>query len=228
MTIIQLCEANAINYESAYKTLSQRGGIRFTKHTEVTPDLESALLEYKAGTRQKTGGQPSEKTEAAPEPISQVNRRPRQPRQTQPQTVAPVATTDDRTILTLTLLVNVMSVGLTCYGLVYFAKWPGGILGAMFSLYLLSTVLVCRQKMKGDTSQAALNTLAWMEAGAGLLHSFTFYAVIESTDQFVKVSAATGLAASASFLSYKAAAFVRLYYAETPEQTKATEQNVAV
>lgn len=116
--------------------------------------------------------------------------------------------------------VTVVSIGLTLFGLNYFAQEPGLMLGIMFGLVLFSAMIVARNPMKGDTSEQALSTVFWMEFGAFFLHCFTFYAklphpsVSPEWDWAVRAALAAPCAGFASFLSFRAVVMVRNYNAE--------------
>jgi len=116
--------------------------------------------------------------------------------------------------------VTVVSIGLTLFGLNYFAQQPGLMLGAMFGLVLFSAMIVARNPMKGDTSEQALSTVFWMEFGAFFLHCFTFYAklphpsVTPEWDWAIRAALAAPCAGFASFLSFRAVVMVRNYNAE--------------
>ena len=84
----------------------------------------------------------------------------------------------------------------------------------MFALYLLASVLVSRNRLKGDTSEQALLTVLYMEVGAAGLHCFTFYVLLPDTNDWLRVPAAGIMAGFAAFLSYRAVKFVRTYNAE--------------
>jgi len=116
--------------------------------------------------------------------------------------------------------VTVVSIGLTLFGLNYFAQQPGLMLGAMFGLVLFSAMIVARNPMKGDTSEQALSTVFWMEFGAFFLHCFTFYAklphpsISPEWDWAIRAVLAAPCAGFASFLSFRAVVMVRNYNAE--------------
>lgn len=116
--------------------------------------------------------------------------------------------------------VTVVSIGLTLFGLNYFAQQPGLMLGAMFGLVLFSAMIVARNPMKGDTSEQALSTVFWMEFGAFFLHCFTFYAKLPHPsispvwDWAIRAVLAAPCAGFASFLSFRAVVMVRNYNAE--------------
>lgn len=116
--------------------------------------------------------------------------------------------------------VTVVSIGLTLFGLNYFAQQPGLMLGIMFGLVLFSAMIVARNPLKGDTSEQALSTVFWMELGAFFLHGFTFYAklphpsVSPEWDWAIRAALAAPCAGFASFLSFRAVVMVRNYNAE--------------
>jgi len=118
-------------------------------------------------------------------------------------------------VVSVCFFVSFLSVCLTTLGLALFAQWAGYILGGMFALSLLAAVIVARNKMKGDTSEQALNTVLYMEIGACCLHLFTFYSLLPEMDFWLRGCAALPMAAFAGFLSYQAVKLVRLYNAET-------------
>lgn len=113
--------------------------------------------------------------------------------------------------------VNIFSIALTVCGLYKFAQNFGVILGVMFSLTLISAVIVSRNNMKGDTSETALKVVLYMEIASCLLHLFTFYSVLPTADilgfDYRAVFAAL-MAGGAAYLSYNAVKFVRTYNAE--------------
>lgn len=244
MTVIQFCEQNAIGYDSACKTLVQRGNMSFTKHEPLTDDVKTALMDYASGTRQRKPANKTARLSAPGEMLIQTHKpgidwnteyinkaimeaakeqpKPRRAPQPKPQPEK----ASDRKVLWLTIAVNFFSVGLTMFGLIWFAKWPGAILGAMFASYLVAAVLVCRERQKGDTSAAALKTVKYMEAGAAVLHTFTFYSVLPDTDIYFRVAAAAVLASFASFMSYRSVLFVRDYNAEVAEPNTNTDGHI--
>lgn len=218
-TVVQFCEANGIKYWSAYKALVIRRGLYFGMHSEMTDEIKTALLDFKSGARRRTANKTvtvpmSESiTIYAPDKIQgERQRTPRKPKRPEPQTAQP---SEGKWVTMFTLLVNVFSVGLTIYGLYYFAGWPGVLLGVMVALSLLAAVLVSRNRQKGDTSASALKTVLYMEIGATALHSFTFYSALPDTAPvWFRVLASVSLSAFTAFLSYRAVVFARNYAAE--------------
>ena len=133
------------------------------------------------------------------------------------------AVIEKSTMLLFPGMVTIASVILTICGLYMFAAWAGGILGAMFGLVLVSAVVVARNRMKGGTSQQALDTVLWMEIGAFFLHCFTFHALLPavpgSFSLFIELGSAAVCAGFASFLSYRAVIMVRNYNAEVDDES---------
>ena len=94
------------------------------------------------------------------------------------------------------------------------------MLGSMFSLFLFATVWIARNKMKGATSEQALKTVLNLEAGAAVLHCFTFWRLLPEFPAgewfFVsRIVICTVLAGFVAYLSYNAVLTVRDYNAET-------------
>lgn len=130
------------------------------------------------------------------------------------------AKNDDIVVLILSGLITVLSIVLTITGLFVFANWAGSILGGMFSLFLFATVWIARNKMKGATSEQALKTVLNLEAGAAVLHCFTFWRLLPEFPAgewfFVsRIVICTVLAGFVAYLSYNAVLTVRDYNAET-------------
>lgn len=116
-------------------------------------------------------------------------------------------------------IVTALSVALTVCGLFMFAQWAGALLGSMFGFVLVCAVIVARNRMKGATSEQALNTVFWMELGAFALHCFTFYKLMPAFPeglwwQMLHGALAAACGGFASFLSYRAVIMVRNYNAE--------------
>jgi len=113
------------------------------------------------------------------------------------------------------LMATVFSVVLTNAGLYKFFGGFGLMLGLMFAAYLLPSVLVARNRMKGDTSENALKTVLWLEVGACVLHFFTFYSCLDSAIEFAyRCAYAFVPAAFVAVISYNAVMIVRDYNAE--------------
>ena len=125
-----------------------------------------------------------------------------------------------KTVFYLSISITVISIFLTITGLFVFANWAGFMLGSMFSLFLFATVWIARNKMKGATSEQALKTVLNLEAGAAVLHCFTFWRLLPEFPAgewfFVsRIVICTVLAGFVAYLSYNAVLTVRDYNAET-------------
>lgn len=115
------------------------------------------------------------------------------------------------------LAITALSICLTIVGLYVFSSWAGAMIGGMFSLFLLTSVLIARDRMKGATSEQALKTVLHLECGAAVLHCFTFWRLLpEFPEQFqpARVMICAALAGFAAYLSYSAVLTVRNYNAE--------------
>lgn len=122
-------------------------------------------------------------------------------------------------VLWPSLAITGASILLTVTGLYVFAFWAGGFLGLMFSLFLFMAVMVARDRMKGATSEQALNTVLRLEIGAAGLHCFTFWRLLPAFPDgewffYSRVAACVILAGFAAYLSYSAVLTVRNYNAE--------------
>ena len=129
-------------------------------------------------------------------------------------------TGEAKTVFYLSISITVISIILTITGLFVFANWAGFMLGSMFSLFLFATVWIARNKMKGATSEQALKTVLNLEAGAAVLHCFTFWRLLPEFPAgewfFVsRIVICTVLAGFVAYLSYNAVLTVRDYNAET-------------
>jgi len=125
-----------------------------------------------------------------------------------------------KTVFYLSISITVISIFLTITGLFVFANWAGLMLGSMFSLFLFAAVWIARNKDKGDTSEQALSTVWKLEAGAAVLHCFTFWRLLPEFPAgewfFVsRIVICTVLAGFVAYLSYNAVLTVRDYNAET-------------
>ena len=128
-------------------------------------------------------------------------------------------TGEAKTVFYLSISITVISIFLTITGLFVFANWAGFMLGSMFSLFLFATVWIARNKMKGATSEQALKTVLNLEAGAAVLHCFTFWRLLPEFPAgewfFVsRIVICTVLAGFVAYLSYNAVLTVRDYNAE--------------
>jgi len=129
-------------------------------------------------------------------------------------------------VFVASLMVTLCSMGLTTFGLWTFAGFAGLILGAMFAAYLAASVAVARNKNKGDTSESALSTVSWIEAGASVLHTFTFAHWIKyqtGLNEWYLWAFSAICAAFAAYISYRAVLTIRQYNAETIEETPKIE-----
>lgn len=118
------------------------------------------------------------------------------------------------------LFITALSIALTITGLFVFAQWAGAFLGGMFALFLFIAVMVARDRMKGDTSKAALLGVLRLELGAAGLHCFTFWRLLPEFPTGVwffaaRIALCISLAGFAAYLSYSAVLTVRNYNAET-------------
>lgn len=133
--------------------------------------------------------------------------------------VPPVKKSEPWFVLWVPILITLSSVTLTVTGLFVFAQWAGGLLGAMFSLFLFTAVMIARDNMKGDTSEQALKGVLRLEIGAAALHCFTFWRLLPQFPDgqyffYSRVAACVILAGFAAYLSYSAVLTVRNYNAE--------------
>jgi cation transport ATPase len=202
---------DALPYDTLRQRVKSRLGEKYQANRPVTEKEISILLEGKpkTETKQQPKNLPA-KTENRTE--KQEDKKPKE----QPKSGAK---SDDIVVLILSGLITVLSIALTITGLFVFANWAGSILGGMFSLFLFATVWIARNKMKGATSEQALSTVWKLEAGAAVLHCFTFWRLIPEFPAgwfFVARIVICGiLAGFVAYLSYNAVLTVRDYNAET-------------
>jgi hypothetical protein len=228
ITASQYAEQTGKGWGSASKALL-RAEIPTPKNAPLT-DATKAVIDRVGAGRTKTDKKtsvPKSRTTEAPAPVvslspvlNETKTADKEEKINTKGTDKDKNTADKKTsewwqIMTVCLLVSVLSVSLTTLGLGMFAQWAGYILGGMFALYLLASVLVSRNNQKGDTSEAALDTVLYMELGACVLHLFTFYTLLPDTHIVLRGCAAFIMAGFVAFLSYRAVKFVRLYNAET-------------
>jgi hypothetical protein len=212
MTGREICAVYGIREDTA----RQRNNTRLTGKwslNRVYSDSEiSILLEGKSKTEPKPKPKNLlEKTENKPEKQEEKKSK------SEPKTGSK---SDDTVVFVFSLLITLLSIALTIKGLFVFANWAGAMLGSMFSLFLFATVWIARNKMKGATSEQALSTVWKLEAGAAVLHCFTFWRLLpefpDGAGFFVLKGVICGtLAAYAAYLSYNAVLTVRDYNAET-------------
>lgn len=210
-TMAELATSNGIELATAQKRVN-RAGLQWSAGSPVTPEIADIL----------NGGKRTVKKTATKRAASLqvVDNTDRQTAQSKTKTDKEQPTkTDKKTaewwqIIVVCFFVSLLSVTLTILGLSMFAQWAGTILGGMFALYLLASVLVSRNRLKGDTSEQALKTVLYMEIGASVLHGFTFYTLLPDTHNELRITAAVLMAGFVAFLSYKTVLFVRTYNAE--------------
>jgi len=236
MSVREICEANGLKIDSVRKRWNDRREENpqmfppFSKDIVPTPG-QVAQIKSLASLQ----GLKVVKPKAKSVPAIQVAQQPRQ-EVAQKAKAAPAkkptdwnALIEKSTMLLFPGLVTIASVILTICGLYMFAAWAGGILGAMFGLVLVSAVVVARNRMKGGTSQQALDTVLWMEIGAFFLHCFTFHALLPavpgSFSLFIELGSAAVCAGFASFLSYRAVIMVRNYNAEVDDESNNSPQS---
>ena len=201
-----------LKYDTLRQRVKSRLGEKYQANRPVTEKEISILLEGKpkTETKQQPKNLPA-KTENRTE--KQEDKKPKE----QPKTKEK---SDDIVVLILSGLITVLSIVLTITGLFVFANWAGFMLGSMFSLFLFATVWIARNKMKGATSEQALKTVLNLEAGAAVLHCFTFWRLLPEFPAgewfFVsRIVICTVLAGFVAYLSYNAVLTVRDYNAET-------------
>ena len=232
LTIADICKAHGLDPDSVRKAWGRAkdkgADLRPFSRTLAPTDAEvtnvSALAEVLGKTVQpvkRVGALPVKavaveqpRAAVAAQPKAETQKQPKQADKTTPQWLEKYA------MIILPGAVTVVSIGLTLFGLNYFAQQPGLMLGIMFGLVLFSAMIVARNPLKGDTSEQALSTVYWMEFGAFFLHCFTFYAklphpsVSPEWDWAIRAALATPCAGFASFLSFRAVVMVRNYNAE--------------
>lgn len=117
------------------------------------------------------------------------------------------------------IVITGVSIALTITGLWVFASWAGVGAGLMFAMFLITAVMVARNRMKGATSEQALRDVLYLELGAAVLHCFTFWRLLPefpAGDWFfaARVAGCITLAGFVARLSYSAVLTVRNYNAE--------------
>ena len=182
-------------------------GISFDASAELSPEMITALSKEKAVSAEKT-----ERGEKIVKPLlTPVGGKDRPPVK-KPKT--------DWFVFWPSLFITAASILLTITGLFVFAHWAGGLLGLMFALFLFIAVMVARDRMKGDTSKAALLGVLRLELGAAGLHCFTFWRLLPEFPAGVwffaaRIALCISLAGFAAYLSYSAVLTVRNYNAES-------------
>ena len=183
-------------------------GISFSADAELSPEMITALSKEKAASAEKP--ERGEKIVKLSEQKPVVSKG--MPPVKKPKT--------DWFVFWPSLFITAASILLTITGLFVFAHWAGGLLGLMFALFLFIAVMVARDRMKGDTSKAALLGVLRLELGAAGLHCFTFWRLLPEFPAgawffAARIALCISLAGFAAFLSYSAVLTVRNYNAET-------------
>ena len=124
------------------------------------------------------------------------------------------ATKNERMIFAFSLGVTGASIWLVTLGMWYAAGLYGATLAFAFAAYMSASVIVARDKNKGDTSHDAVSTVLSMELGAALLHFYTFTKVLNVEPWEVKYAAAALFAMFVAYASYKSIILIRNYNAE--------------
>lgn len=216
ITIAQLCEREGLERDQMrYKWNKNFAPAKFSAKTLLTTDQVELLL---------SGKKPEKKPGILPEKIEFETRplTPMKPKnlvenseKTYPKSEPKNKNeSEKKTVLILSICITVISVCLTITGLFVFASWAGAMLGAMFSLFLFAAVWVARNRMKGVTSEKALDTVWKLETGAAVLHFFTFWRLLVIEEMYVKGAACLFLSGFVAYLSYSAVLTVRNYNAE--------------
>jgi hypothetical protein len=205
--------------ERAFQVAWRKAGNEdYAKYRPVTPSEISRIVAYYGAPKNKRIKPKRDSSTAhnsSPNPPAELKELPGPKRD--PEAVF---------VLLAPLGITILSVALTIVGLYVFAAWAGIILGSMFALFLVTTVFVARNRMKGDTSGKALETVGWLEAGAAVLHIFTFYRLLPDFGEEwmpAKIVVCIALAGFAAYLSYSAVLTVRNYNAEI--QTSNSQAN---
>lgn len=227
MTHKQYTENNGISQRTAAYRFAQCGVGGYSADKELT-QLEVDALAARFGGAQKTARKVAQRSVSVPVTVAQIE--PQQKAQYLPQIVAQKAQTVTQTepaktankdgviIFYASFANTLISIALTFCGMYMIAGLFGGGLGAMFGLFLLASVIAARNAETGDTSEAALRTVLYLELGACLLHPYTFFTAFGKMgvrgEWYVLAGAAAICAAFVAVLSYNSVKLIRNYYAE--------------
>ena len=227
MTHKQYTEQNAISQRTAAYRFAQCGVGGYAADKELT-QIEVDALAARFGGAQKAARKVAQRSVSVPVTISQIE--PQQKAQYLPQIVAQKAQTVTQTepaktankdgviIFYASFANTLISIALTFCGMYMIAGLFGGGLGAMFGLFLLASVIAARNAETGDTSEAALRTVLYLELGACLLHPYTFFTAFGKMgvrgEWYVLAGAAAICAAFVAVLSYNSVKLIRNYFAE--------------
>ena len=199
---------------------------RYSADAELSEDhLDMLTAKYGA---QKQPRKVAQRSVSIPVTVAQIE--PQQKAQYLPQKVAQKAQTVTQTepaktankdgviIFYASFAVAFISMALTCAGM-YMIAWLIGLgLGLMFSLFMLVSVIAARNAEAGDTSEAALRTVWYLELGACMLHPYTFFKAFEKMgvhgEWYVLALAAVGCSVALAVLSYNSVKLIRNYFAE--------------
>ena len=188
-------------------------GISFSADAELSPEMITALSKERAAKAEKSvSGKNEIMRLSIQSPVVSEEKSPGKKKGEPAKT--------DWFVFWPSLFITAASILLTITGLFVFAHWAGGLLGLMFALFLFIAVMVARDRMKGDTSKAALLGVLRLELGAAGLHCFTFWRLLPEFPAGVwffaaRIALCISLAGFAAFLSYSAVLTVRNYNAET-------------
>ena len=227
MTHKQYTEQNEISQRTAAYRFAQCGVGGYSADKELT-QLEVDALAARFGGAQKTARKVAQRPVSIPVTVAQIE--PQQKAQYLPQIVGQKAQTQTQTepaktankdgviIFYASFANTLISIALTFCGMYMIAGLFGGGLGAMFGLFLLASVIAARNAETGDTSEAALRTVFYLELGACLLHPYTFFTAFGKMgvrgEWYVLAGAAAICAAFVAVLSYNSVKLIRNYYAE--------------
>ena len=239
MTHKEYTENNGISQRTAAYRFAQCGVGGYSADKELTQSEVDALTARFGGSQktarkvaQRSARVPvfnvktamvewiSEEAQMAPQKTAQnLPQIVGQKAQTQTQTEPAKTANKDGVIIFYASFANTLiSIALTFCGMYMIAGLFGGGLGAMFGLFLLASVIAARNAETGDTSEAALRTVLYLELGACLLHPYTFFTAFGKMgvhgEWYVLAGAAVVCAAFVAVLSYNSVKLIRNYYAE--------------
>lgn len=186
-------------------------GQRFKRDAEIPENELPLLANVGSGSRR-----PRTVSNGGPAPrLSEVV-----PAAAMPEPTKPPRNWEALAVLLASTVVTIASVVLTNFELVSLANYFGLALGIGFAAYLFLTVVVARNRMKGDTSARALKTLLICEGLAGVLHTFNFYRQLtdEIPNESARLAAALMLAVFMVFVSFESVLALRNFNGEVPDE----------
>lgn len=207
MTIATKAEELNLTHDALIRKVQRATGERPGKHSELKPEWLAIIDGKQAKANRKTDNQlPAIQSATLLEPVAKLK-----------QGSAPKTKTASGRVESVICIASVsVSVILFNYGTWKLAGIAGVFVGLMFGLYLAFSVRVCTDKMKGDTSEAALKSVLFCEVCAVMLHTYTIYGGLTfDASEFIKASVAGFIAAMVAFFSYQSVVGIRNYYAET-------------